>query len=273
LPTVAQGTVWCQGFSEPGAGSDLANLQTRAIRDGDHYVINGQKIWSSQSMYASYAILLARTDPDARKQRGITYFIMDMNAPGLEVRPIKKSTGKSNFAELFLTDVRIPVEDRVGDENQGWTVAQATLASERGVLVFDRIERESARFEAFYRRALAADAAWLQDDQLRREFMKVFGEQQALRRQVRGLLYEPRHEGVWSITPALVKLTSSTLRNRLADLQVRIAEVAGQSVAPMDGNPTNPMHDYLDSYGSTISAGTNEIMRNLIAERGLNMPR
>ena len=127
LPTVAQATVWCQAFSEPGAGSDLANLQTRAVLDGDHYVVNGQKIWSSQSMYARYGILLTRTDTKAKKQRGITYFILDMQAPGVEVRPIRKSTGMSEFAELFLTDVRIPIEDRVGEENQGWTVAQATL--------------------------------------------------------------------------------------------------------------------------------------------------
>src|SRR5262249_27520246 len=134
LPTVAQGVIWCQGFSEPGAGSDLASLKTRAVLDGDHYVINGQKIWSSLSMYARYAIFMALIDLAAKKQRGISYFILDMNDPGIEVRPIRKSTGASGFAELFLTDVRIPVEDRVGEENQGWTVAQATLASERGVL-------------------------------------------------------------------------------------------------------------------------------------------
>jgi len=272
LPTVSQGIIWCQGFSEPGAGSDLAALKTKAVRDGDHYVINGQKIWSSYSKFAKYCILLARTDPDARKQRGITYFIMDMEAPGVEVRPIRKSTGGSNFSELFLTDVRIPVEDRVGEENDGWTVAQATLASERGVLVFDRVERESAKLRRFYARALANDAEWLKDDQLRREFMSLFAEQHALRRQIRKLLREDTH-GTWSNTPALVKLMSSDFRTRLAELEVRIDDLAGQTILPDDTPPPVSMYDYLDSYGYAIAGGTNEVMRNLIAERGLNMPR
>ncbi|NML87655.1 acyl-CoA dehydrogenase [Sphingobium sp. TB-6] len=273
LPTVAQGTVWCQGFSEPGAGSDLAALQTRAVRDGDHYVINGQKIWSSHSMYASWAILLARTDPEARKQAGISYFILDMKAPGVEVRPIRKSTGASNFAELFLTDVRIPIEDRVGEENEGWAVAQATLSAERGVLAFDRLERERATLQRYYERELASDAAWLKDDQLRREFMRLFAEQHAVRRQIRALLRETREPGVWSMTPSLVKLLSSSLRTRLAELQLRIAGMEGQKIGPQNTVLPVPMYDYLDSYGSTISAGANEIQRNLIAERGLAMPR
>jgi alkylation response protein AidB-like acyl-CoA dehydrogenase len=272
LPTVARGTVWCQGFSEPGAGSDLANLSTRAVRDGDHYVINGQKIWSSHSMYASYAILLARTDPQAKKQRGITYFILDMKAPGVEVRPIRKSTGASNFAELFLTDVRIPVEDRVGEENQGWTVAQATLSAERGVLVFDRVERERMTLQRFYAQALTRNAPWLAEPQLRREFMAVFAAHQGLRRQVRSLLQEP-HDGGWSMTPALVKLTATRLRQRFSALQVRVAGLEGQYAPAEDAPAPIPMYEYLDSYGYTIAAGSNEIMRNLIAERGLNMPR
>jgi len=269
LPTVAQGTVWCQGFSEPGAGSDLAALSTRAVRDGNHYVINGQKIWSSHSMYASYAILLARTDTEVRKQRGITYFIMDMKAPGVEVRPIKKSTGASEFAELFLTDVRIPVEDRVGEENQGWTVAQATLGSERGVLAFEIVEREMAYIQEFYSQALADDAPWLHKEELRREFMRVFADFQALRRQIRSLFREP-HDGPWSPTPSLVKMSRSLLQQQFGQLRTRMRGLDSQF---MSGEFRPPMYDYLDSYGSTISAGSNEIMRNLIAERALGMPR
>ena len=269
LPTVSQGTLWCQGFSEPGAGSDLAALSTRAVRDGDHYVINGQKIWSSRSMYARYAILLARTDPDAKKQRGITYFIMDMKAPGVEVRPIKKSTGASEFAELFLTDVRIPVEDRVGEENQGWTVAQATLGSERGVLAFEIVEREMAYIQEFYSQALADDAPWLHKEELRREFMRVFADFQALRRQIRSLFREP-HDGPWSPTPSLVKMSRSLLQQQFGQLRTRMRGLDSQF---MSGEFRPPMYDYLDSYGSTISAGSNEIMRNLIAERALGMPR
>jgi len=272
LPTVPQGTVWCQGFSEPGAGSDLAALKTKAVRDGDHYVINGQKIWSSQSMYASYAILLARTDFEVKKQRGITYFLLDMKAPGVEVCPIRKSTGSSSFAELFLTDVRIPIEDRVGEENQGWEIAQATLSAERGVLHFSILERECVALQKYFDHAQATKAAWLGDDALRREFMRLFAEQLALRRMIRELLKEEQGGG-WSMTPALVKLTSSSLRQRIAALRVRIGGLEAQEEMPHGPPFTDPMYDYLDSFGPTIAAGSNEVMRNMIAERGMNMPR
>ena len=277
LPRVAEGMVWCQGFSEPGAGSDLASLRTRAVRDGDHYVVNGQKIWSSYSMYAEWCILLTRTDPDApRKQQGITYFLLDMKSPGVEVRPIKKSTGISLFSELFFDDVRIPVSNRVGEENQGWSVAQATLSSERGILVFEATERQRARLERYYQAALGRDAPWLQDQQLRREFMSLYGETQSLRLQIRELLQQNsgEHGGGYSIVPAVVKLVSSALRQKVADFQVRAANFGGQAVgASAEGVDDAGLFDFIDSYGYTISAGTNEIMRNLIAERGLNLPR
>jgi alkylation response protein AidB-like acyl-CoA dehydrogenase len=272
MPTVAQGAIWCQGFSEPGAGSDLAGLQTRAVRDGDHYVINGQKIWSSWSMYARYAILLARTDPDAKKQRGITYFIMDMEAPGVEVRPIRKSTGSSNFAEMFLSDVRIPVEDRVGEENQGWTVAQATLAAERGVLMFERVEREHSAMHRFWRQAVETGAPWLDEPDLMREFMRIFADYQALRRLIRALFKEPREEGRWSMTPSLVKWLATETPNRLGAFKVRVEALGAQFVASGDVE-ASAMYEFLDSFGGRIAGGSNEIMRNLIAERGLGMPR
>jgi alkylation response protein AidB-like acyl-CoA dehydrogenase len=270
LPGVATGDLWCQGFSEPEAGSDLANLKTKAVRDGDHYVVNGQKIWSTYSMYADYSLLLARTDFDAKKQRGISYFIMDMRAPGVEVRPIRKSTGSSNFGEIFLTDVRIPVENMIGAENEGWTVSQATLSSERGVLAFDVVEREATVLLDFFKLSVEQNAAWLDDPELRRELMTMFGEYQALRRHIRKLLREPHNPETWSMTPALVKMARSTLVNRFGHLRVRMEGLASQIVDP---EPHSPMYDYLNSFGFTISAGTNEIMRNLIAERGLGMPR
>jgi alkylation response protein AidB-like acyl-CoA dehydrogenase len=149
LAGVAKGEVWCQGFSEPNSGSDLASLRTRAVRDGDHYVVNGQKIWSSNSMYADHCLLLTRTDPNVQKHRGITYFIMDMRSPGVEVRPIRQANGRAEFGELFLSDVRIPAENMIGAENNGWRVAQATLASERGVISFEGGERQRYEIEAF----------------------------------------------------------------------------------------------------------------------------
>src|SRR5919108_6236914 len=133
-PMLSGDDIWCQLFSEPGAGSDLAGVSTRAIRDGDHYVVNGQKIWTSLGHVAKYGILLARTNPDAPKHQGLSYFIIDMHAPGVEVRPIVEMTGMHLFNNVFFTDVRVPAENLIGDENRGWELARETLANERVTL-------------------------------------------------------------------------------------------------------------------------------------------
>jgi alkylation response protein AidB-like acyl-CoA dehydrogenase len=275
LAGVAKGDVWCQGFSEPNSGSDLASLRCRAVRDGNDYVINGQKIWSSYSMYADWCILLTRTDPDAPKHRGISYFIMDMRSPGVEVRPIRQANGRSEFGEIFLTDVRIPAENMIGRENNGWRVAQATLASERGVIAFEGAERQRYEVEAFYRHALANDAPWLQDDQLRREFMGFLAEIQAGRRLLRRLLQENElPDASASVLPSIVKLSGTTLRQRICSFMARIAGVDGQAFAMLAEEPFgSPMFEFMSSFSGTIAGGTNEIMRNIIAERGLGMPR
>ncbi|PPQ33421.1 acyl-CoA dehydrogenase family protein [Rhodopila globiformis] len=275
LAGVAKGDVWCQGFSEPNSGSDLASLRCRAVRDGDHYVINGQKIWSSYSMYADWCILLTRTDPDAPKHRGISYFIMDMRSPGVEVRPIRQANGRSEFGELFLTDVRIPAENMIGRENDGWRVAQATLASERGVIAFEGAERQRYEIEAFYRRALASGAPWLRDDQLRREFVGFLAEIQAGRHLLRRLLEENERPGASaSVLPSIVKLSGTALRQRICSFMTRIAGVDGQAFAMLAEAPFgSPMFEFMGAFTGTIAGGTNEIMRNIIAERGLGMPR
>jgi len=271
LPAVAEGELWCQGFSEPGAGSDLASLKTRAVRDGDHYVVNGQKIWSTNSMYASQCLLLVRTDPTAKKHQGISYLIMDMNSPGVEVRPIRKSTGASNFGEIFMTDVRIPVKNLIGAENNGWMVSQSTLSSERGVLSFDGAERDMMFLVDVYKQARAEGAAWLDDAQMRREFITLFAETQASRQQIRALLREPHEPGAYSMTPSLVKIARTTLNNRIGAFRVRAQGLSSQYVDHATWRA--PMYEYLETFGSTISGGSNEIMRNLISERGLGMPR
>ncbi|MGK2911996.1 MAG: acyl-CoA dehydrogenase family protein [Sphingobium sp.] len=275
LPGIPNGDVWCQGFSEPGAGSDLASLRCRAERQGDHYLINGQKIWSSYSMHARYCILLARTDFDAPKHAGITFFLMDMQSEGVEVRPIKQNNTRSEFGEIFLTDVKIPVENVVGKENDGWRVCQATLASERGVLAFEGAERQRYAVEKYFQDAVAADAPWLQDDQLRREFVGLIAEMQAGRRLIRKLLRENEgHDNAPSMTPAFVKLSGTALRNRMASVLVKIEGFAGQRFGlAADEAIDSPMFEYLTSFGGPIAAGSNEIMRNIISERGLGMPR
>ena len=131
LPAILEGEIWVQGFSEPEAGSDLAGLRTRAVKDGDRYIVNGQKLWSSGATHADWCLLLARTDPAAPKRHGISYFLMDMRTPGIDLRPIRNATGDSHFCEMFLNDVAISAHNLVGSENAGWQVAQETLSAER----------------------------------------------------------------------------------------------------------------------------------------------
>lgn len=273
LPGVANGVVWCQGFSEPGAGSDLASLRCRAERDGDHYVLNGQKIWSSYSMFASHCIFLARTDPTAAKHKGISYLLLDMNTPGVEVRPIKQANGEAEFAELFLTDVRVPVEDLIGEENQGWMIAQSTLAAERGVLSFEGGERFRYKLEEFYAAAVANDAAWLKDAELSREFARLFGEMQACRRLLRRLLHENETgTGNAAVTVIHVKVINSQLRRKVGDFLIRVGGFSGQVFDGLD-EEVDPIPTYIQSYAGTIAGGSNEIMRNILSERVLGMPK
>ena len=275
LPGLLRGDVWCQGFSEPGAGSDLAALRTRAVREGDHFVVNGQKIWSSWSRHARYCLLLVRTDPDAVKHRGISYLIMDMASPGVEVRPIRQPTGHAEFSEVFLTDVRIPVANLIGAENEGWKVAQSTLAAERGILAFERAERQISFVEEYLRTSLENRVEWTRQDHAKAEFATLFARMQGIRCLIRKLLARHHDDRAGSdMLPAIIKLLATECAQRYADMQVRFGGLPGQfreiSIV-CDG--TAPMHDFIQSFGDTISAGSNEIMRNLIAERRLGLPR
>jgi alkylation response protein AidB-like acyl-CoA dehydrogenase len=275
LPGIPAGDIWCQGFSEPGAGSDLASLRTRAERRGDKYIVNGQKIWSSMAMYAKYCILLARTDPDASKHAGISFFLMDMSTPGVEVRPIHQINGRSEFAEIFLTDVEIPAENLVGPENAGWKVCQSTLASERGVISFEYIERARYAVEHYFKQSLERDADWLKDDQLRREFIDQLVELQANRRLLRRLLGTNAYESAAdSMLPSYIKLHGSIFRQKYSSLLTRLDGLDGQRFRMGFEEVYLPaMFTYVSSFSWTIAGGSNEIMRNLIAERGLGMPR
>jgi alkylation response protein AidB-like acyl-CoA dehydrogenase len=275
LRGVSKGVVWCQGFSEPGAGSDLASLRTRAVRDGDSYIINGQKIWSSYSMYAEYCILLTRTNPDVKKHAGITYLIMDMKAKGIEVRPLRQSNGAASFAEIFLVDVRIPVENRLGEENEGWAVAQSTLSAERGLLVFESGERLRYLMEEFYADALRKDADWLKNSAMTREFARLFAAMQGCRRLLRRLLRESEAESPSvAETVIYVKIITTALQQDIGDFMMRAKGLSGQFYSGITPDmPVDPIDIYVSSFGGTIAGGSNEIMRNVLAERMLHMPR
>lgn len=275
-----RGEVWCQGFSEPNAGSDLASLRTRAERKGDVYVVNGQKVWSSFGMFADYCLLLARTDQNApKKQAGISYFILDMKAPGVTVRPIRQATGQSEFCEIFLDNVEIPVADLIGEENAGWMIAQSTLSAERGLIIFELSERMARTLDADLAEAKRTDAAWLRDDQTRREFMAAYTDMVTLRLMIRAMMEEVEADPhmASSTLPTYIKIHFSNVLRRYTDFRVRIAGLDGQIEQPVimgGGHQTgNVMYDFILSFAWSISGGTVEILKTVIAERHLGLPR
>jgi len=276
LPAILAGDVWCQGFSEPNAGSDLASLRTRAERRGDVYVVNGQKIWSTLGHHADWCLLLVRTDSSGPKQAGITFLMLDMRSKGVMTRPIRQITGDEEFSEIFLDNVEIPVANRLGAENDGWRVAQTTLASERGITILELSER---LFHARRRlaRLLAGESMRIADDQHRREFVQVCSRIESLRGLVAELMAEIESGGASVARAAFVKLFYARVLREFTDLSLRVAGAAAEPQAPLvmaGGHETgNWMADYMNSFVWSIAGGSNEIQRNIIAERVLGLPR
>ena len=281
LPAILTGDeIWCQGFSEPNAGSDLAALRTKAVREGEHYIVNGQKIWSSHAQHARYCLLLARTDQTAPKHKGISYFILDLETPGVTRKPIKQLTGGTHFSELFFDDVRIPAENLVGGEHNGWAVAQATLASERGLTALEFAERMGVAFGLLLADAKAPTSAGkrlIDDDEIRRLLVGIHTRIMALRVLINEMLTRVlNHQGTGT-EPSIIKVYHSELLRDFTSLGVRMGGVHAQYVGEvlMGGGYESGywMHDYLYSWACTIAGGSNEIQRNIIAERALGLPR
>jgi alkylation response protein AidB-like acyl-CoA dehydrogenase len=268
--------IWCQLFSEPGAGSDLAGLATRAVRDGDDWIVNGQKVWTSLAHHARWGLLLARTDPDVPKHAGLSYFVADMHAPGVEVRPLRQLTGEAEFNEVFLTDVRVPDANRLGDVGEGWRVANATLMNERvSIGSGTAVPRESMI-------GYAANA-WRQRPELRThelhqrllslwaqaEVARLAG--QRLRQQLAA--GEPGPEG------SAAKLTFARLNQEISGFEVEL--LGGEGLTYDDWSmrragssdwSRNAAYRYLRAKGNSIEGGTSEVLRNIIAERVLRLP-
>jgi len=255
LPGILSGAhVWCQGFSEPQAGSDLASLRTRAESRGDHYVVSGQKIWSTRAHVADYAELLVRTDPDAAKHAGITWLILDMRAPGVTVRPMRTIDGESHFCEVFLDEVRVPVESRVGAENDGWRVANVTLRFERGTAFAQHVI--NLRVQLVRLAALARSRRGI-DHELRRRIGRLDAQIEALWRMTQMCISEAERTGLPSPLGSAVKLRYSELGQEIAELAVRVTgrAILG-GVALDDVRSDDVARDYLWSLQSTIAAGT-----------------
>ncbi|MFI7010391.1 acyl-CoA dehydrogenase family protein [Streptomyces sp. NPDC050145] len=265
-PVLRGDEVWCQGFSEPDAGSDLAALRTRARREGDHYVVSGSKIWTSHAEVADWCELLVRTDPDAPKHRGITWLAMPMDAPGITVRPLRTLAGSTEFAEMFLDEVRIPVGNRVGEENDGWRVTMVTLSFERGTAFVGEVvacRRVLGELAAHARKSGRWD-----DAVLRRELAMLNAEFSALWRLTQWNVSEAQATGgVPGVGGSVFKLRYSHARQKLFDVA---ADVLGPGALDAGQEWT---FDRLSSLSYTIAAGTSQIQRNIVAERILGLPK
>ncbi|KAA0943015.1 acyl-CoA dehydrogenase family protein, partial [Streptomyces apricus] len=267
LPPVLRGEeVWCQGFSEPEAGSDLASLRTRAWRDGDDYVVSGSKIWTSHAEVADWCELLVRTDPRAPRHRGITWLAMPMDAPGITVRPLRTLAGSAEFAEVFLDEVRVPVANRVGAENDGWRVTMVTLSFERGTAFAGEVVA-CRRVLGDVAREARANGRW-DDVPLRRRLGRLDAEFRALWRLTQWNVSEAeRTGGVPGAGGSVFKLRYAQARQELYDAA---AEVLGPGALDLDRPWTA---DRLSSLSYTIAAGTSQIQRTIVAERILGLPR
>ena len=256
--------IWCQGFSEPDAGSDLAAARTRAERRGDTYVVNGQKVWSSFAHIADFCILVTQSDPDAPRYRNLTYLIVDMHAPGVEVRPLRQITGEAEFNEIFFNDVEVPVSNRLGEEGEGWQVAMTTLLHERGTLGFAL----TAALESGVNRLLDVAREKVNGDSgIRERVAAEWIELQALRYTNYRSLGAYQRTGIPGPEGSAIKLRWSEQNQRMTKLG---RELLGAEGILDDGWWH---HQQLRSRGNTIEAGTSEVLRNIVAERVLGLPK
>ncbi|HBZ72490.1 MAG TPA: acyl-CoA dehydrogenase [Deltaproteobacteria bacterium] len=263
LPPMLQGDeIWCQLFSEPGAGSDLASLATRAVQDGEQWVVNGQKVWCSGGHYANFGILLARTDPKAPKHKGITYFLLDMRSPGIEVRPLRQMDGNAHFTEVFLSDVRIPDAHRVGPVNHGWSCAMTTLAHER--MAIGDIDR------MFSFDDLAAHARAHRDrldPVLRDELARLYTWVRSLELLNARVISKLARGSVPAAESSVMKLAIARILSKSAELGLRLL---GPEALLRKGPWQN---QWLFAPSMHIAGGTDEIQKNIAAERVLGLPR
>jgi alkylation response protein AidB-like acyl-CoA dehydrogenase len=277
LPPIASADiVWCQGFSEPGSGSDLASLQTRAVADGDDYVLNGQKIWTSNAQHADWIHILARTDPDAPKHRGITYFLLDMKTPGISVRPIQQMHGRSGFNETFFENVRVPRENVVGEVNRGWYAAATTLDFERsGVGRFAGGIRTLEMLTDFCKATSIGGVPLIKKPGVAAKLAELKIEHEVGRFIAYRVSWMQGAGRIPNYEASMSKLYGSELTQRLGQAGVNIMGLYG---GLYEGTRWAPLEAkmqvlYLSGASSTIAAGTSEVQRNIMATRGLGLPR
>jgi len=278
LPGILEGRhLWCQGFSEPNAGSDLASLRTKGVRDGDDYVINGQKIWTSFGHVADYCEMLIRTDPEAPKHKGISWIIVPMDTPGIDVRPLRTMEGSTEFCEVFFDDVRVPVANRVGAENDGWRVAMVTLSFERGTaFVADVIKSmELVRsLKEFAQHVTSKGATRWDDAALRLEIGKCAAELDALWALTKRNISQAQRTGLVGVGGNVFKVAWTDLRHHLGDVAMRVLDRASLSIDDVAGLANGEhVSGRFFALSMSIAAGTSQVNRNVIGERVLGLPK
>lgn len=276
-PTIDGEIIWCQGYSEPGAGSDLASLRTSAVLDGDEWVINGQKIWTSTAHLADWIFCLVRTEPDAKKHHGISFLLFDMKTPGIEIRPLVDMTGAANFNEVFFTDVRVPKDQIVGNRGQGWQVANAVLGHERDSLGNPNaaLGRLNSLFELMDSETLNGQKL-IDHPVFRDRLMKLQGRIMALRFNDMRILSSRLNPGQdATLARLIVKLQGTELRHDIEGLAIDIMGELGLAYEdnPYLRNSGSWQNQYMYQLGLIIGGGTSQIQKNIISERGLGMPR
>jgi alkylation response protein AidB-like acyl-CoA dehydrogenase len=270
-PLLAADEIWCQGFSEPGAGSDLGSVRTRAVREGDEYIVNGQKVWTSYGHIADFCILVTRTDPDAAKHAGLTYLLLPMRQDGVTVRPLVQITGNPEFNELYLDDARVPVSERIGEEGEGWQVAMTTLMHERGTMSFGLQVGNRITLNGLCE--LARELGVASDPAVRERIAGFHIEVEALRitnlRSVSKLARgTPGPEG------SMAKFLWERVQQQMTEYAIELLGTQGQlTEGPDSASDGAWAFRYLRGRGHSIEAGSTEILKNIIAERVLGLPK
>lgn len=277
LPRLLAGSErWCQGFSEPGAGSDLAGISTAALRDGDDYIVNGQKIWTSNAHLSDYMWALVRTDKEAPKHRGISMLLIDMHAPGVSIRPIISMPGTHHHNEVFFQDVRVPVSNLIGEENRGWYQAAASLDIERSQI------GGTIQMRKYLEIGLRGVPGWSKKAAMRNEIADRWVELSVARLlSLRIISLQAAGSGEVSLASSMAKLYATELKQRIANTMVKLLGLSGMLLGGDNGGhavhgdltPLCVPQQYMNSVGATMGGGTSEIQRNVIANRGLGLPR
>ncbi len=279
IPKILDGThIWCQGFSEPDAGSDVANISTLAIREGDHYVVNGQKVWTSIGHLADYCMLVVRTDPDSKKHKGLSYLLVDMSLPGIDVRPMTQITGHAEFNEIFFDNAKIPANRLLGNEGEGWKMTITTLMFERvmgDVVMASNFEKTVNGLLAMAGQVKRAGKPVIEDPVIRQKLAQAYIEIQVLKYHgLRNFSGQVDRAGIPGPEGSIGKLLWSEPNQTLTETAIGIQGPAGTATeGPWSVSDGRWQYAFLRSKGNTIEAGTSEIQRNIIGERVLGLPK